>query len=625
MVATVALAPLAKQRFVDNNGNPLAGGRVFTYAPASTTKQATYTDSTGATPNQNPVLLDGRGEAQIWLDTTLTYKLVAAPANDTDPPTNPFWTVDGVAGSAASGVLAAFTAFAASLLSSIGSSLVGFLQAGAGAVLRSLQAELRDTIKAAHFGALGNSNGASGNGHDDTAAIQAGLDYLGTIGGGTLLLTKASGSYRITSGLKLPSYVTIEGPATERYPFNGVPAATYLFPDFASPNQWVIEPKTTVGGSAVAFNGYITAFPNGPTYNCAVRNLQIRANTSATPIYGCIRMHGCPGAVVDNVSIVNTGHGILYNESYGGSCQAHTITYYSGFTGWQEVNATDINVYCSALTPATKVIPAGYVPTFMAALSAVLTTTYSLSTNAHYSRCFGAILGADSGTVSASNNVKVTVEDFSGGVFNLNTAGTNFERFYVEGAATNVDFACVAAASRFNAGSFHAFDTSTGAVFDFGNSVVCEISVNGILSANSFGTIFTGVSTLVTINGCTAASLGYTAAQYNVLFPSDGGSWVTPAFLNSWVSGTAPNATAQYRKNSRSGDVELKGLIGAGTLNSNAFILPVGSRPAEKRQFAVTSQNAFGCAYVLATGEVIPVTGNTGSFSLDGMFFRAEQ
>lgn len=99
MTATVNLAPLAKQRFVDNNGAPLAGGKIFTYQAGTTTKQASYTDSTGAMPNANPILLDSRGECSIWLDQSLVYKLVVAPATDTDPPTNPFWTVDNVSAS----------------------------------------------------------------------------------------------------------------------------------------------------------------------------------------------------------------------------------------------------------------------------------------------------------------------------------------------------------------------------------------------------------------------------------------------------------------------------------------------------------------------------------------------
>ncbi len=96
MTASVQLSPLPKQRFTDSNGNPLSGGKVFTYAAGTTTKQNSYTDSTGGTPNQNPVILDSRGEAPIWLDQTLAYKVTVSPANDSDPPTSPYWTIDNI-------------------------------------------------------------------------------------------------------------------------------------------------------------------------------------------------------------------------------------------------------------------------------------------------------------------------------------------------------------------------------------------------------------------------------------------------------------------------------------------------------------------------------------------------
>lgn len=98
------LAPLPIQKFFDNNGNPLNGGLLFTYVAGTTTKVATYTDSTGGTPNTNPIVLDYRGEARVWLDPTLTYKFTLAPVGDTDPPTKPIWTVDQIA----SGITLAF-------------------------------------------------------------------------------------------------------------------------------------------------------------------------------------------------------------------------------------------------------------------------------------------------------------------------------------------------------------------------------------------------------------------------------------------------------------------------------------------------------------------------------------
>ena len=115
MTVTTALSPLAVQHFVDNFGNALNGGLLFTYSAGTTTKQATYTDSTGATTNTNPVVLNTRGEASVWFDVTKAYKFVLAPAGDTDPPTTPYWTEDNlnapVAGSGSSAITQATTGF----------------------------------------------------------------------------------------------------------------------------------------------------------------------------------------------------------------------------------------------------------------------------------------------------------------------------------------------------------------------------------------------------------------------------------------------------------------------------------------------------------------------------------
>jgi hypothetical protein len=91
------LSPLPIQKFFDNNGEPLVGGLLFTYVAGTTTKIATYTDSTGGSTNTNPVVLDYRGEARVWLDITKTYKFVLSPRGDTDPPTKAITTVDNIA------------------------------------------------------------------------------------------------------------------------------------------------------------------------------------------------------------------------------------------------------------------------------------------------------------------------------------------------------------------------------------------------------------------------------------------------------------------------------------------------------------------------------------------------
>ena len=81
---SVSLSPYAGAgaQFFDNNGNPLAGGLIYTYAAGTTTPAATYNSSNGGTANANPIVLDsaGRTPAQIWLTEGSSYKFVLETA-----------------------------------------------------------------------------------------------------------------------------------------------------------------------------------------------------------------------------------------------------------------------------------------------------------------------------------------------------------------------------------------------------------------------------------------------------------------------------------------------------------------------------------------------------------------
>ena len=66
-------------QFFDNNGVPLAGGLIYTYAAGTTTPQATYTTSAGTIAHANPIVLDSAGRVpggELWLVIGLNYKFV---------------------------------------------------------------------------------------------------------------------------------------------------------------------------------------------------------------------------------------------------------------------------------------------------------------------------------------------------------------------------------------------------------------------------------------------------------------------------------------------------------------------------------------------------------------------
>lgn len=81
MVATISPEP--RLQFFANDGSFLVGGKLYTYAAGTTTPLATYTTSTGLIANTNPVILDSRGEASVWL-TSAKYKFVLKTAADVE-------------------------------------------------------------------------------------------------------------------------------------------------------------------------------------------------------------------------------------------------------------------------------------------------------------------------------------------------------------------------------------------------------------------------------------------------------------------------------------------------------------------------------------------------------------
>ena len=69
-----SLTPTPKQQIYGSDGNPLVGGKIYTYAAGTTTPLATYTDAGAGTANTNPIILNSLGQANIWLAPSSSYK-----------------------------------------------------------------------------------------------------------------------------------------------------------------------------------------------------------------------------------------------------------------------------------------------------------------------------------------------------------------------------------------------------------------------------------------------------------------------------------------------------------------------------------------------------------------------
>ena len=84
MSYSLSLFAGAGWQFFDNNGTILSGGKLYTYSAGSTSPLTTYTSSSGATLNPNPIILDsaGRVPAEVWVNSSSIAKFVLKDSTD---------------------------------------------------------------------------------------------------------------------------------------------------------------------------------------------------------------------------------------------------------------------------------------------------------------------------------------------------------------------------------------------------------------------------------------------------------------------------------------------------------------------------------------------------------------
>jgi transcription termination factor Rho len=99
-------------------------------------------------------------------------------------------------------------------------------------------------------------------------------------------------------------------------------------------------------------------------------------------------------------------------------------------------------------------------------------------------------------------------------------------------------------------------------------------------------------------------------------------AFIAPTLLNSWTNFGGGYNTAGYYKD-QLGFVHLKGMLTGGVLNTAAFTLPVGFRPAARNIYPAMANFLFAVAFVDTNGDVNLFQGSNAFFSIDGITFKA--
>jgi hypothetical protein len=166
----------------DSSGNPLSAGKLCSYAAGTLTPLATYTTQAGDVANAVEVTLDSAGRASVWLGA-VSYRMILKNSAGTT-----IWDVDNISPAESDSTI--------------------FLASGSGAVARTTQAKLRETVSAEDFAGV-DPTGAADSTTGIVAAIAALRLYsasrLDTIGGNTITMYRSGtlnfgpGVFKITA------------------------------------------------------------------------------------------------------------------------------------------------------------------------------------------------------------------------------------------------------------------------------------------------------------------------------------------------------------------------------------------------------------------------------------------
>jgi len=563
MAVNLSMLAGAGAQFFDNSGVILSGGLVYTYAAGTTTPQAAYTTSAGSIAHSNPIVLDSAGRVasggEIWLTDAVAYKFVLKTATATT-----IGTYDNITGNA-SGIYAAFAA-------SSGSSLVGFIQSGTGAVATTVQAKLRESVSVLDFGAKGDGT------TDDTAAINAAALAVSSAGG---LVFFPPGTYKTTAAINLYSKVT----------YYGAGSASVIACTNGNINQFygtglsectVRELK--ISATSVGTTAYVGAINFESSTNCYVTNIELvgmawagvlLSNSSYCKVSG-VYAHGWQGSIQDSADInvfrVSQFNTIDGNFLYGG--------------GWHGVLVQD---------PGTSLIPSKNIITNnrVGAHAAYGIITYNIDTADSFTQINNNYVEGILGSVLAnSSGAGIYVQNSGGAIVTGNT---------VKNCCINTSNVTLTPAGI----AFNNISAGLSPCICSDNNIIDIVNYFGIEVASSVGSVSITGNVIRLINNTSSNTIGvYINAASNCTVT--GNNIILSASTNTIGIALSANGVATNNTVIQGNNIVNSGYAGIRTLQVGAFLNYVVTITGN----ICTTTSATSIPLIVNSGQSFQVTGN---------------
>jgi len=266
MSVNLSLFAGAGWQFFDNNGVPLAGGLIYTYAAGTTTPQATYTSSSGTIAQSNPIVLNSAGRVavgEVWVSEGVNYKFVLKDSTGTT-----IGTYDNINSTYVAGDLANTTDPA------LGDALVGFRQSDSsgnltGAVGRTVHQKLQESVSVLDFGA--DPTGVADSLAAFNAAIASFNDPVHTSRGGTIFVPR--GYYYLSGTLDIKKHINLLGDGV------GYDPTTTIW----APVTYLRFPTNTTG---IRIHSSLDSGDTNSGAYTQIKNLTIKSTTKGTTGHG---------------------------------------------------------------------------------------------------------------------------------------------------------------------------------------------------------------------------------------------------------------------------------------------------------------------------------------------------